>query len=137
MIKLIMTEEQAAYLSRALEAFSRTGLGQFKDLFDEIVRYNLSHSLKDELESNLKSILFGLEHNSYLGINSEKVTETVRVAFDAYQHLRRELSWKKSGKNWRKDKRTSDMMQVFYDPVMKVSKLKEDFFIEEECRCQE
>jgi hypothetical protein len=87
-----------------------------------------SWELLDELEIYLKTTLADLPCNAYNAMHSIEVAEESQVAWDAYQHIRRELSWHKLGKDWRKDEREwPKMMTVNYDEPMKASKLKGEF----------
>jgi hypothetical protein len=57
-----------------------------------------------------------------------KVPEDSKIAWDAHQHLRRELSWHGLGKDWRKEPRDwKKMILVIYDEPLKASGLDGDF----------
>jgi len=115
-IKLVMDEKTASILSRACEMIARCGMGQFKDLFemlspemhwDDLVA--LENRLKEKLIPNLSPF-------SYNSILSSKVSVESKIAWSAYQHLRRELAYMRDGKDWRVDKREFTMMMtVDYD----------------------
>ena len=70
--------------------------------------------------------------NSYNGIHSDKVPEESKIAWDAYQWLRREIAWNRHGKDWRVDNRdwtggANSMIGVSYDEPMKTSKIAGTF----------
>jgi len=126
-VTLKMDFDRACNLMRALETFARVGMFQFKDMFD-LLKPEIDWNEADELERLLKARL-DMSVNSYKGIRH--TPEECQVAWDAYQWLRREISWNGVGKDWRKDKRdwTSEnsMMGVCFDDPFKVSKLPGDF----------
>jgi len=130
-IKLVMDRERAILLLRALETIARLGMGQFKELA-EMVDPRMGWDGSKEIEDYLKGKLIPhLGPNAYNGIRSEKVPRQCMVAWDAYQHLRREISWADKGKDWRTDQRewygADSMMGVSYDDPMKVSEIPGDF----------
>ncbi len=130
-ISLTMTKEQAEHLSRALEIISRIGMGQFKDMIDFLDPWK-TYDKKVELEDYLKSEIFPeLQRNSYWGIYSPEVKEECKIACDVYQHLRRELAWLDTGKNWRTDDRDwHTQMGVSFNEPMKISNLDGKFEVE-------
>jgi hypothetical protein len=130
-IKLVMDRERAILLLRALEVIARLGMGQFKELA-ELMDPKMGWDESKEIEVYLKSKLTPELHvNGYNGIRSDKVPQECHVAWDAYQHLRREISWADKGKDWRTDQREwygeGSMMGVSYDDPMKVSEIPGDF----------
>lgn len=122
-IKLEMTLEQAKYLSRACELVARFGMGQFKDMF-ETINDKLSWDDLVPLENLVKEKLYpGLSPQSYHAMHSNKCPEECRIAWDAYQYIRREIAWNSKGMDWRKDERIcGEMMQVNYDDPMNTAK---------------
>ena len=98
------------------DAFSK------EDIFDWQKR--MENYLKEKIKSNLSV-------NGHHAIRSEKVVEECQVCWDAYQHIRRELSWDYVGKDWRKDQRNwtgeDAMWGSSFDDPFKVSRLEGDF----------
>jgi hypothetical protein len=126
-LTLTMTLEQAQVLQRSLEVIARIGMLQFKDMF-ELINPNITWDESTDLENLIKHYLTELGHDHYYSIQYQNVAEESQVAWDAYQHIRRELSWHKLGKDWRKDPRDlKEMRTVNYDEPMKVSKIKGEF----------
>jgi hypothetical protein len=127
-IVLEMDRERAILLMRACETIARLGMGQFKELAEMLAPMK-TWQQKENMELFLKKILLSeLTSNSYNSIHSSKVPEECQVAWDCYQHIRREISWFDKGKDFRTDERDwKTMGLVIYDNPMKVSKLKGDF----------
>lgn len=126
-IKLVMDRERAILLMRACEVISRVGMQQFKEMV-ELLNPEISYGDAIEIEGWLKSKLGNLPYNAYHGIHSDVIPEECQVAWDAYQHLRREISWELLGLDWRRDKRDwKKMIQVCYDEPFKASKLDGNF----------
>jgi hypothetical protein len=127
-IKLEMDRERAILLMHACETIARVGMGQFKAIV-ELLRPDMSYNDGSDIEFYLKERIFPeMSRHSYNSMHNEKVNESTQVAWDAYQHIRREISWFDIGKDWRTDQRGWDeMMTVNYDEPFKVSKLKGDF----------
>lgn len=127
-IKLVMDEERAILLSRACETIARLGMSQFKELC-EMMRPMMSWDEKTEIENYLKGRLTPkLSSNEFNSMNSKECPEECQIAWDAYQHIRREISWNKVGKDWRTDQRDwHTMMTVNYDEPFKASSLAGDF----------
>jgi hypothetical protein len=138
-IKLVMDRERAIHLMRACEVMARIGTGQFKSMVD-LLGPNKTWDEALEIESYLKAKLMPeLSSNSFRSAHSNEIKEECQVAWDAYQNIRREISWTDLGKDWRKDKReflpihyhdgskSLGMMGVNFDEPMKTSKLKGNF----------
>ena len=130
-ITLEMDLERAKYLIQALEVVARIGMGQFKDMA-EFLQPMMDWDTKQEIESYLKHRIFPeLSNNQFSGIRQDCVPEASQVAWDAYQHIRREISWLREKKDWRDQPRDwHTMMGVNFDEPMKVSKLEGDFKVE-------
>ncbi len=122
-IKLTMDRERAIMLSRALETIARLGICQFAELA-EMMKPMIGWDDKKEIEKYLMEKLKPGHENS---IRNDKVSEQCQVAWDAYQHIRREIAWYDVGKDWRTDSPDSSMAYVTFDTPMKVSKLPGDF----------
>ena len=104
-IKLEMDRDRALYLMRACEILARIGMGQFKDMV-ELVKPDVDGDEASAIENYLKSVLKPeLSQNSFDSISSVKCPEISQVAWDAYQHIRREISWFDVGRDWRVDER--------------------------------
>jgi len=131
-IKLEMNEKQAAVLSRALETLARIGMFQF-DMMLELFNPMVSWDDKNLITKYLKSAIPSANNHSQ-GITNIETPEECQIAWDAYQHIRRELAWASVGKNWRKDTRTwgssmakDNMIGVHFDEPMKCSRIERDF----------
>jgi len=128
-IKLEMDRERAICLMRACEVMARIGMGQFGEMVEFLnpektwdERQAIERYLKEKLSSDLSP-------HGYNSMHSKKVPEDCQVAWDAYQHIRREIAWYDKGLNWRTDHRdfTKDMMGVNFDEPFKAAKLNGDF----------
>ena len=127
-IKLEMTREQAIELFRACEIIARCGMYQFSDLISAL-NPDMCFDDRMKIENDLKSKLPKIEDTRKCSF---------RVAWDAYQVLRREVAWFDVGLDWRKDKRDwSKMMSVWFDEPMKTNSLdgffKTELDKEKEC----
>jgi len=127
-IKLEMDRERAILLMRACECIARLGMGQFKELADFIKPFS-GWETGEEIERFLKEKLYPeLSMNSFNSMSSIKCPEAAQVAWDAYQHIRREISWADKNKDWRTDPRDwNEMMTVNYDEPFKASRLEGNF----------
>jgi hypothetical protein len=127
-ITLTMDFKRACALMRVAELAARIGMGQFKEIVEFMCPFTDWDTSK-EIEIYLKGKLRPeLNFNSYDGVSSKKVPEDAQVAWDAYQHIRREISWAMMNKDWRTDERDwKEMVAVSYDNPMKVSSLPGDF----------
>lgn len=122
-ITLTMSIERAQLLSRAMETIARVGMCQFADMVS-LMRPDMNYDQTHEIERYLKDkIRPSLGPHSYNGIAMKtEVPIECQVAWEAYQYLRRELSWDRVGKDFRKDQRDwSIMCGVSFDDPMKVS----------------
>lgn len=115
MTTLLVTEDQLSLISRALDLYSRIGIGQLDKLLDHPTFVNerklyckdangntdwvKNSDLKEETERRLvhaRELLLPNDHlplNASLGIHSPNVDESCRVAFDIHQVIRHEF-WK-------------------------------------------
>jgi len=130
-IKLEMDRDRAIKLMQACEIIARIGMGQFKDMV-ELLKPEASWDECVVIENYLKAALKpSLTQNSYDSMSSVKCPESTQVAWDAYQHIRREISWRDAGKDWRVDPRNfREMGGVNFDEPFKASKLPGDFKVE-------
>ena len=128
-IKLEMDRERAILLMRACEIIARIGMSQFKDMVELFSPEDYTWDKALEIELYLKEKLTPeLTRNAFNSISSLKVPEACQVAWDAYQHIRREIAWFDSGKDFRKDQRDwNKQMGVNFDEPFKASKLEGDF----------
>ena len=115
-VSLNMPFNRACMLSRALEAIARCGKGQFKDML-ELINPKLTFDQLEALEKILKVTVFPeLSFNTHHRMGGEFVVDDCQNAWEAYQHLRREISWRSNGKDWRRDGRDwQNMWGVCYD----------------------
>ena len=127
---MVMSRERAILLSRALEIVARTGMMQFRDLL-ELLCPKIKWDESDQIEYYLKHKLTELNGAQNSAISNKNVPEQCQIAWDAYQHLRREIAWFDAGKDWRKDERVwsgpDSMMKVNFDEPMKISSTPGDF----------
>jgi hypothetical protein len=128
-IKLEMDRERAILLMRACETIARIGMSQFKDMVELLSPDTYTWDKAEEIEKYLKEKLAPeLGKNSFHSISNYKVPEECQVAWDAYQAIRREVSWFDIGKDWRTDQRDwNKMMGVNFDEPFKASKIDGDF----------
>lgn len=128
-----MDRERAILLMRACEVIARIGMQQFKDMV-ELLNPGVRWDEAIGIENWLKAKFGELSPKAFHSMHSDKVPEECQIAWDAYQHIRREISWYDRGKDWRKDKREwggkDSMMGVCFDEPMKASELKGDFTTE-------
>lgn len=105
-LQLTIDLEHASQLMIALEAISRFGMVQLDvalDMFNnhhykKLGRECFSRDIISWFEKNVKEVL--TESGVDVHHDSIKPKETV-VAWDAYQYVRRELSWNHDGLDWR------------------------------------
>ena len=127
-IRIELEHDEACRLMRACEIIARIGMGQFKDMI-ELFNPKLNWDEQAVIERDLKERLFPEVGQGYYAMHSNKCPEECKVAWDCYQHIRREISWYGMGKDWRKDQREfcNGMRGVNFDEPFKVSKLPGDF----------
>ena len=123
MAKLEVTENQLSLIQRALDFYSRVGIGQFdkikehptfeKHLHKEFALengetdYTRYHSVRDAVDMALvhpRNMLynrFDLGKNGSWGIHNPNVDDSCREAFDIIQVIRHEF--------WKRDPERSDM----------------------------
>jgi hypothetical protein len=119
MATLKVSEEQLRLIQRALDFYSRVGIGQFNAIKDHPTfeahlhnefkdengktDYEHYHSLRDDVDSILLVARNNLYNDSSIGkngswgIHNPKVDESCREAFDLIQVIRHEF-WKKNPK---------------------------------------
>ncbi len=119
MATLTVTEDQLHLIQRALDFYSRVGIGQFNAIKDHPTfeahlhnefkdengktDYGKYHSVRDEIDTTLNVARNMLYNNSSTnknggwGIHHPNVDDTCRDAFDLVQVIRHEF-WKKNPK---------------------------------------
>ena len=115
MATLTVTEDQLRLVQRALDFYSRIGIGQFGEIknhptferhlhkefeLDGKTDYNRYHAVRDSVDSMLvqpRNMLYNdnsLSGNGSWGIFNSKVDDSCREAFDLIQVIRHEF-WKR------------------------------------------
>jgi hypothetical protein len=103
MFQMMFNERQARTLMRALDLYSRIGIGQFEELI-HLFRWQFDPRLKDKLDqiemseqrlNEIKTLLFDLHPNSSFGIFNKDVPDEFRVAWDLQKVIRHQI-WKES-----------------------------------------
>ena len=91
---LVLTFSQATIVEQATEIYARIHMGQLDciacpNLVDDCSNMSkLSNALRD-----MQPLITGLGKNLYYGIESKKVPERARMAWDIYQVVRHRLAW--------------------------------------------
>lgn len=112
---LTMSEEQASLLVRALDLYSRIGIGQFEEVL-EVYDHRMRRSLevREEIRAALKSAKMAAGHpsNGSFGINNQEVADEFRAAYDLQQVVRHRLAY---------DRRPEGGIQVCFDEPRQLS----------------
>lgn len=92
---LNITKQQAEIIIKALDLYSRIGMGQIIEVLDHhtnrikpeqaIIIYNKLNEIKP--------MLTGLPTNSYYSISSDQISNNYRIAYDLQQVIRHRLAW--------------------------------------------
>lgn len=95
---LEITAEQGEVLVRALDFFSRIGIGQISEVWNLLhmeshVRDEASHDAVRNALDFVKRELLGLESGASFGIFNGKVPEHYKTAWDLQQVIRHVLAW--------------------------------------------
>lgn len=88
---LEVSEKQAEILVKALDLYTRIGIGQFEEILSlhrESDSFQNNQNQVERLVSELKRTILGLEPNSSFGIQSKKVPDQYRVASDMVGMIR-------------------------------------------------
>lgn len=99
--KLTLTEKQAEVVIKALDLYTRMGLGQLERVLEVAALEGQQWEGPTDYETaesamvTLKKALTGFALNASYGIYSEKVRDTFRVAYDIMQVLRHSVAWAK------------------------------------------
>lgn len=117
MYQLNIDEDQAHVLIRALDVFSRIGLGQFEevlDVYDRPCRLDLEQ--REEIRAGLKAAKLAAGHpsNGSYGIHNESVRGEFRDAFDLQQVIRHRIAW---------DNNPKGGIQVHFDEPRRIGDL--------------
>jgi hypothetical protein len=113
---LVLTFPQATIVEMATEIYSRIHMGQLDciacpNLVDDCTNMcKLSNALRD-----LEPLVTGLGKNLYYGIESRKVSERAKIAWDLYQVVRHRMAW---------DMHPKGGLGVCYDEPYQVAKEK-------------
>ena len=93
---LEMTEAQARNLVRALDLYSRIGMGQLEAVDQEVRMWSdeslSSHEEREESIKSLKTALFGFARG-HRAIMSERVHDQYRLAWDTMKVVRYAVAW--------------------------------------------
>lgn len=101
---LHLNEEQARVLIKALDFYSRIGIGQFREIVSNFVfdwcsifkhkeGYYKAMKLAEAHIDLAKKLLTKMPHNASLGISSPETPETAKVAYDLQQVIRHKVAW--------------------------------------------
>lgn len=130
--RVITLEGESSYvLTRALDFFSRMGLGQLREI-GWIVRWYFDSLKKmsyeefdgvDEMLNYAKALLTGFPSNASWGIYCPEIHDDFRVAWDLQQVVRHRVSWDAVGNPPRRQ--WPEMMGVNYDTPMHSSEQSE------------
>lgn len=118
-VTMKLTGDQFAAMQQALETLARIGMGQFQAVSD--VFPDSGWDERSQAEQALKPILTpALDPGGhYYSIASREVPSHCQIAWELYQSLRKENSWRLAGNPERRD--WSTMMSVCYDDPMPIS----------------
>jgi len=93
---LTLNEEQARILIRALDLYSRIGIGQFEEVaqvYDRGLKLDLTTRDRIRAGLNIAKVEAGHPVNGSYGIHNEKVDDEFRVAYDLQKVVRHRLAW--------------------------------------------
>jgi hypothetical protein len=97
--QMTVSEKQAEILVRALDIFSRIGLGQFEEVLQVYdANLKLSYEQREQIRAGLVIAKGAAGHppNGSYGIHNPEVREDFRAAFDVMQAVRHQLAQDKS-----------------------------------------
>lgn len=107
-MKINLTDEQAYVLIDALDLYTRVHLGQFEEVANVALEYNICregdegdsepedfHDLREAI-GRLKWMHCGFPQNGSHGIHNKKVHEHGKMCYDMQKVLRRHLAYKRS-----------------------------------------
>ncbi len=115
---LNMSEEQAQILVRALDLYSRIGIGQFEEILDvyDPLHKRVPVEARDAARRLLNSVkaVYGHPANGSNGIHSPEVRDEFRAAYDIQQVVRHRLAF---------DRHPEGGFQVNFDEPRQISQL--------------
>ena len=99
-VSIEMNMNQAKLLIRALDLYSRIGIGQIEEIenlfrfhYSDEEYYNSEKSMEIErLLHEVKFEMFGLASNASYGITNDKVPDDFKVAYDMIKSLQRPIA---------------------------------------------
>jgi len=94
-----ITENQADIIIRALENYSRVGIGQFKNIFEDI--FSIDVTYREDVTNLLDALNKAVMNdsvNKYRGICSPSTPENVKIAYEISKSLLCYRSWEKEPK---------------------------------------
>jgi hypothetical protein len=116
---LHLTENQARVIVKALDLYSRIGMGQLGEIAYVLMNYSKSssdneiqdradrfHVLRERLDIISQS---WMGRSGHYGISSEKISDVFRIAWDIQQVVRHRLAWDRNPKG--------DITVDFDDPL--------------------
>lgn len=124
-----LNEKQVNYLIKALDLYTRIGLGQFEEILNWEFQWNkLSYEFSTEIRQRLdfiKCLLTGLPSSASRGIFGSDTPEGCKIAYDIQQVVRHCVAWNnKPEGDWTVDFR--EPMNASQEPLpqCKVSEVK-------------
>lgn len=94
---LTLTEKQARILVRALDLFTRIGIGQFEEMirvFDPACRTEMTKlRVAENHVAHAQRLVTGFPENASFGIHAEEVSDDFRMARDIGTVIRNRLAW--------------------------------------------
>jgi len=122
MYKMVVNETQLKCIKKALESYSRLGIGQLENvLFDlgfnqyENFSGKMQELHSDEVEEAIKTIkhkIFEMAFNASYGIHSSKVHEDFKICWEIFEVIRNRLAW---------DTNIKGGMEVDFDTPTKIT----------------
>lgn len=130
--KISLSENQLQIISKALDVYSRLGIGQFRDALECLPTQEFRPNGWNESMDEIGNIVKQFTHDnvdgyrSSLGIMNTKTKDQFRVAWDIQQVIRHKISWDnhKDGDstftvNFHEPFKSSEK-----EPLVKIEKLK-------------
>ena len=118
-ITMELSEKQYKIITRALDLYSRIQMGQLHEIVQVIAFESGKHIEHPErhkvnnLLSEVKQYIFGLDNNAYNSICSDEVSESAKISYEIKQVMDSKLAWNQNPEGgW----------QVQYDEPFEVTK---------------